>query len=70
MFDVPPTDAKGKAFYADKEAVVRRAHQIVEQGFDWAAINATALFQSGARTVNAMIDALGDLHGRIRKETG
>ena len=70
MFDVPPTDAAGKAFYADRDRVAARAAQIVEQGFDWAAINATALFQSGARTVDAMIDALGDLHARIRAETG
>jgi probable F420-dependent oxidoreductase len=70
MFDIPPTDAAGKAFYSNREAVVARAHQIAAQGFDWAAINATALFQSGARTVNAMIDALGDLHARIRGEVG
>lgn len=69
MFDIPPTDAKGKAFYADRDAVVARAAQIVEQEFEGAAINATALFQSGARTVNAMIDALHDIHGRIRAET-
>jgi alkanesulfonate monooxygenase SsuD/methylene tetrahydromethanopterin reductase-like flavin-dependent oxidoreductase (luciferase family) len=34
-------------------------------GFGWIAINATAIFQAGARSVDAMIDALGALHGRL-----
>jgi hypothetical protein len=39
-------------------------------GFQWVALNATALFQSGARSVDAMTDALAALHGRIRAEVG
>jgi hypothetical protein len=39
-------------------------------GFQWAAINATAIFQAGARSVDAMIDALGALHTKIRAEVG
>jgi len=37
-------------------------------GFQWAAINATAIFQAGARSIDAMIDALGALHTKIRAE--
>ena len=33
-------------------------------------INATAMFQAGARSVDAMIDALGTLHARLRAEVG
>jgi hypothetical protein len=37
-------------------------------GFEWVALNATAVFQAGARSVDAMLAALGTLHDRIRKE--
>jgi hypothetical protein len=39
-------------------------------GFQWVALNATAIFQAGARSVDAMGDALAALHGRIRAEVG
>jgi hypothetical protein len=39
-------------------------------GFGWVSLNATAIFQAGARSVQAMIDALDSLHGRIRAEVG
>ena len=39
-------------------------------GFEWVALNATAIFQAGARSVDAMIDALGKLHARLRAEVG
>jgi hypothetical protein len=35
-------------------------------GFGWGTLNATAIFQSGARSVDAIIDTLGTLHDRIR----
>jgi hypothetical protein len=35
-------------------------------GFGWVALNATAIFQAGARTVDAIIDALARLHDKIR----
>jgi probable F420-dependent oxidoreductase len=70
MLDVPPRDAGGKAFYADVDAVVARAVAVRDMGFDWGALNATAIFQSGARSVDAMIDTLGNLHQRIRAATG
>jgi len=34
------------------------------------ALNATAIFQAGARSVAAMIDVLGALHTKIRGEVG
>jgi hypothetical protein len=39
-------------------------------GFQWVALNATAIFQSGARSVAAIIDVLGALHTKIRGEVG
>jgi hypothetical protein len=39
-------------------------------GFTWAALNATAVFQAGARSVDAMLDQLGALYTRIRAEVG
>jgi hypothetical protein len=39
-------------------------------GFEGVAVNATAIFQAGARSVNAMIDALGALHAKLRAEVG
>jgi hypothetical protein len=39
-------------------------------GFGWVALNATAIFQAGARSVDAMLEALGALHGALRAEVG
>ena len=70
MLALPPRDEDGKAFYADTAQVVRRAEQVAEMGFEWTALNATAVFQAGARSVDAMLNALGELHHAIRKATG
>jgi probable F420-dependent oxidoreductase len=70
MLDLPPRDAGGKAFYADFDRVVARAEAVKEMGFGWGALNATAIFQSGARSVSAMIDTLGELHQRLRAAVG
>lgn len=70
MLDVPPRDTGGKAFYADSDAVVARAEAVQEMGFDWGTLNATAIFQSGARSVDAIIDVLGHLHERLRAAVG
>ena len=68
MVAPPPRaeDSAGKQFYADAEQVVRRVIELRDMGFGWATINATAIFQSGARSVDAMIEALRLLHDRIR----
>ena len=50
--------------------MVRRAEAIRDLGVEWTAVNATAIFQAGARSVTAMIDELGQLHGRLREAVG
>lgn len=70
MLAPPPRDEAGKTFYAEADRVVARAQQIKEMGFDWTAVNATAIFQAGARSVTAMIDQLNELHGRLRSAVG
>ncbi len=70
MLAPPPRDAAGKTFYSDHDRVVARAEQIRDMGFEWTAVNATAIFQAGARSVDAMIDQLNQLHGRLRAAVG
>ncbi len=66
MLAPPPRDEAGKTFYAELDRVVARAEQIETMGFQWTAVNATAIFQAGARSVSAMTDQLNELHGRLR----
>jgi probable F420-dependent oxidoreductase len=68
MVAPPPRDAEGKRFYAEPDRVVARVAELRAMGFEWVALNATAVFQAGARSVDAMLAALGALHDRIRKE--
>jgi len=68
MVAPPPRDAEGKRFYAEPDRVVARVAALHAMGFQWATLNATAIFQSGARSVAAMIDALATLHAKIRAE--
>ena len=70
MLALPPRDKADKAFYADREQVVRRTEAVAAMGFDWAALNATAIFQAGARSVDAMLNELGELHTLIHAATG
>jgi alkanesulfonate monooxygenase SsuD/methylene tetrahydromethanopterin reductase-like flavin-dependent oxidoreductase (luciferase family) len=70
MLDVPPRDERGKRFYQDLDQVAARADELQELGFGWGAVNATAIFQSGARSVEAIIDVLGRIHDRLRTVTG
>lgn len=70
MLDLPPRGKSGKGFYADLDLVEARAVAVQEMGFEGAALNATAIFQSGARSVDAIIDKLGELHERLRAATG
>jgi probable F420-dependent oxidoreductase len=70
MLQPPPTSADDKAFYADHGRVVARAESIAEMGYEWASLNATAIFQAGARSVDAIIDELAELHGKVRAATG
>ncbi len=68
MLDVPPTGDAGKSFYSDLDMVVRRANAVAEMHFEWGALNATAIFQAGFRSVDAIIDKLAELHDAIRAE--
>jgi probable F420-dependent oxidoreductase len=70
MVAPPPRDAEGKTFYARHDRVVARVAALQAMGFQWVSLNATAIFQAGARSVDAMIDALAVLHGKIRAEVG
>ena len=73
MLAPPPRendDGKGRSFYADPDRVAQRAAEIAKLGFGWVSLNGTNLFQSGARTVAAMIDAFGMLYDRLRREVG
>lgn len=68
MVASPPKNAEGKRFYAEHDRVVARIAELKAMGFGGAALNATAIFQAGARSVDAIIDTLDTLHTRIRKE--
>lgn len=50
--------------------VLARVAELRAMGFQWASLNATAIFQAGARSVDAMIDALAGLARRLRVEMG
>lgn len=69
MLQPPPTKDADKAYYADHDQVVRRVVRLQELGFEWVSLNATAIFQAGARSVQAMIEQLALLHAAITAET-
>jgi probable F420-dependent oxidoreductase len=70
MVAPPPRDAEGKRFYAEADRIVARVAALQSMGFQWATLNATAIFQSGARSVQAIVDTLATLHTKIRAEVG
>ena len=72
MIAPPPreNDAAGRGFFGDHDRVAARAVEFKAMGFDWATINATAIFQSGARSLDEMVQSLGKLHDRLRQELG
>lgn len=70
MLDSPPRDDSGKAFYSDLDHVAETAESLRDMGYGWASVNATAVFQAGARSVDAMIEALGAIHDRLRATVG
>ncbi len=70
MVASPPRDAAARQFYADHDAVLARVAALKAMGFGWVSLNATAIFQAGARSVDAIVDTLGRLHERIHAEVG
>lgn len=69
---IPGSDRSGgrTPFYQDLDAVAAAAAAAAEAGWDWVAINITAVFQSGARSGEQMAEVLETLHERIRREVG
>jgi probable F420-dependent oxidoreductase len=65
----PPRSDEDKLFYTDLDRVAERASIVAAMGFDWTAVNVTAMFQAGARSVDAMIEQLQAIHDRIRNES-
>ncbi len=70
MVAPPPRDTAGRQFYAEHDRVVARVAALRAMGFGWVSLNATAIFQAGARSVAAIVDALAALHARLRAEVG
>jgi probable F420-dependent oxidoreductase len=70
MLQPPPSRPEDKDWYADHDRVVRRVEHLASLGFEWVSLNATAVFQSGARSVDAMTEQLDELHGKIRAAVG
>lgn len=70
MLAPPPNDRGGKDFYGDLGRVGARAAHGRELGFDWLAVNATAVFQAGAHSIGGMITALDELHTALRTAVG
>jgi probable F420-dependent oxidoreductase len=70
MVAPPPRDAEGRGFYAEPDRVVARVVELRAMGFGWVSLNATAIFQAGARSVDAIADALAGLHAKLRGEIG
>ena len=67
MLDTPPRDEAGKGFYADKEKVFAAAERIKGFGFEWMAINMTAIYQAGARSVEELVEQVADVHDALHE---
>ena len=65
-----PDDPSSRTFYADAAEVAAVAVAMREAGFGWATLNVTGVFLAGARSSDAMAEALQVLHDRLRAEVG
>ena len=63
-------DPSTREYWARTADVAATAAAAQAAGFGWAAVNVTGVFVAGARSIDAMIDQLGQLHDAIRAETG
>ena len=62
-----PDDPSSRTFYADAAQVAAVAIAMREAGFGWATLNVTGVFLAGARSGEAMAEALQALHDRLRR---
>ncbi len=53
----------------DPAALAERAARFAAVGFGWGAVNMTALYQAGARDVDAQLQALGAIREKVMAET-
>ena len=63
-------DTSMRDFWARTAEVAATAAAAQEAGFSWAAVNVTGVFVAGARTPDALTQALAELHDAIRAEVG
>ena len=70
MLQPPPSRPEDKDWYADHDRVIRRVETLAGMGFEWVSLNATAIFQAGARSVDAMLDELAKLREKITAAVG
>jgi probable F420-dependent oxidoreductase len=57
-----------KRFYADPELLLRRCVELRDLGFHWTSIDCVPIFQHGYRSVDAMIDYLGEIYRTLQPE--
>ena len=62
-------DPSTREYWARSAEVAATAAAAQAAGFGWAAVNVTGVFVAGARSIDAMIDQLAQLHDAIRAET-
>ncbi|MDG2277078.1 MAG: TIGR03619 family F420-dependent LLM class oxidoreductase [Pseudomonadales bacterium] len=70
MLTVPPRNNSDKDFYADLDRVVQRAAEVNSWGIECGSLNATAIFQAGARSIDEMLSVLAECYTRIKSEVG
>ncbi len=54
-----------KRFFADPALLLARTQELAELGFRWAAIDCVPIFQHGYRTVDALLDYLGEVYDML-----
>jgi probable F420-dependent oxidoreductase len=65
-----PDDLAGRNFHMNPERIAAAVASAQQAGFDWAAINATAIYVLGARTADALAEDLAKVHAAVRAEVG
>ena len=62
----PLDKERRKKFYSDPQFLLERMLQLRELGFDQASIDCVPIFQEGYRTVDAMLDYLGEIYRKLK----